>query len=258
MARNKTPRRGRRPKGSGVFRENIKLLLEVMVSVLFINAFLLQSFAIPTSSMENHMLIGDHLLVDKVSYARPAGAIESILLPETDIRRGMIVVFKAPPAIAAKDWARLIYVKRVIGLPGETIQVIDNVVYINGKPIPEPYKTLKGSLAVPADFPPARGSWWSEFPQEYRDSVVETETGTAFKIPENHYFCMGDNRNISADSRIWGPLPADHIIGRPWRNYWSFDQTSDYYLNRGAFGKIKDSISHFLTRTRWRRILKKF
>ncbi len=259
MSKNKLRHEHSQPgKGSGV-RENIKMLLEVMVTVLFINGFLLQSFVIPTGSMENHMLVGDHLLVDKVAYSQPLSPVDALLLPQRNIERDMIVVFKAPPAIAVRDWSHLTYVKRVIGLPGETIQILGNVVYIDGKQLFDPYKTLMGLPSVPADFPPQDGaSWWPEFPREFRDNIVQTESGPSFRVPAGHYFCLGDNRFISADSRIWGPLPADQIIGKPWRNYWSYDKTKAGNSGRGIIGKLTTTVRRFIGRTRWDRILKKF
>jgi signal peptidase I len=259
MAKRKS-RNGQRPPGrEGGVRENLKMLLEVLVTVLFVNGFLLQSFIIPTGSMENHMLVGDHLLVDKVAYSRPLSQVDALVLPQLDIERNMIVVFKAPPAIAARDWSHLTYVKRVIGLPGETIQILGNVVYINGEQLFDPYKTLMGRPSVPADFPPRGGaSWWPEFPREYRSQVVQTEKGPAFRVPAGHYFCLGDNRFISADSRIWGPLPADHIIGKPWRNYWSYDNSKGSEPGKGILGWLKNVPRRLIARTRWGRILKKF
>ncbi len=243
----------------GGVRENLKMLLEVTVTVLFINGFLLQSFAIPTGSMENHMLVGDHLLVDKVVYSQPLSPVDALVLPQRDIERNMIVVFKAPPAIAARDWSHLTYVKRVIGLPGETVQILRNVVYINGKQLFDPHKTLMGRPSVPADFPPRDGaSWWPEFPREYRDNVVQTEKGPAFRVPAGHYFCLGDNRFISVDSRTWGPLPADHIIGKPWRNYWSYDKRKDADSGEGIIGSLTTAVRRFFVRIRWDRLLKKF
>jgi signal peptidase I len=258
MSKNKLRHEYRQSGKGGGIRENLKMLLEVMVTVLFINGFLLQSFVIPTGSMENHMLVGDHLLVDKVAYSEPLCPVDEILLPQQKIERNMIVVFKAPPAIASRDWSHLTYVKRVIGLPGETIQMIGNVVYINGEQLFDPHKTLMGRPSVPADFPPQDGSWWPEFPREFRDRIVQTERGPAFRVPAGHYFCLGDNRFISADSRIWGPLPADHIIGKPWRNYWSYDKTKDGDSGRGIIDKLRTTVRRFFARTRWDRILKKF
>jgi signal peptidase I len=259
VSKNKLKNRPREAGNEGGVRENLKMLLEVIVTVLFVNGFLLQSFVIPTPSMETQMLVGDHLLVDKVAYGRPLSPVDALLLPQQKIERGMIVAFKAPPAIAARDWSHLTYVKRVIGLPGEMIQIIGNVVSIDGKQLFDPHKVLMGRPSVPADFPPRDGiSWWPEFPREYRDNVVQTERGPVFRIPAGHYFCLGDNRFISADSRIWGPLPADYIIGKPWRNYWSYDRTRDGDSGRGVIGWLKNAPRRFMTRTRWDRILKKF
>ncbi|MGB7295767.1 MAG: signal peptidase I [Candidatus Aminicenantales bacterium] len=259
MSKRKLGKGQRQPGKRGGVRENLKMLLEVLVVVFFVNGFLLQSFVIPTSSMENHMLVGDHLLVDKVAYSRPFSPVDALLLPQQKIERGMIVVFKAPPACAARDWSHLTYVKRMIGLPGETLQIIRNIVYIDGKQLFDPDKTLMGRPSVPADFPPQDGvSWWPEFPREYRGQVVQTEKGPAFRVPPGHYFCLGDNRFISADSRIWGPLRADLIIGKPWRNYWSYDNTKDGDLGRGIMGWLKNVPRRFIARTRWDRILKKF
>lgn len=259
MTRRKSKDTQRQPGKGGGVRENLKMLLEVLVTVLFVNGFLLQSFIIPTASMENHMLVGDHLLVDKVAYGQPFSPVDTLILPQRDIERNMIVVFKAPPAISARDWSHLTYVKRVIGLPGELIQILRNVVYIDGQQLFDQHKTLMGRPSVPADFPPQDGvSWWPEFPREYRDNIVQTESGPAFRVPAGHYFCLGDNRFISADSRIWGPLPADHIIGKPWRNYWSYDKTKGGDTGGGIVERLARVPGRIVDRTRWDRILKKF
>lgn len=241
------------------WRENVALVLEVLVLVSFVNAFLLQAFAIPTSSMEGEMLIGDMILADRVAYSRSLSALDAFLLPQLEIKRGMIIAFRSPPEIRAGNLGQLHYVKRVIGLPGELIRVSDNVVTIDGKPIDEPYKNLSALAAVPSDFPPGPGEEWPEaFPREYRGAVVETPDGRAFRVPAGHYFCMGDNRNVSADSRIWGPLPADCVAGKPWRNYWSIRRTTEEMLNPNIFTKVKNLVLGVFTRTRWDRILKKF
>lgn len=248
-----------RPPVWGWLRENAKLLIEVLVSVIFLNAFLLQSFAIPTPSMEDNMLVGDHLLASRTAYALTPGLLDRFVFPMRDIRRGDIVVFKAPPEIKAGNLGRMMYVKRVIGLPGELVRIVDNRVFIDGKPLVEPYVFLKGAAAVPSSFPPETPDLWErEFPEEYRSCAVRTGQGTAFRVPERHYFCMGDNRNLSADSRVWGPLPATDIIGRPWRIYWSYAETSDYFLNRSLVGRLADVATHFPTKTRWKRLFKKY
>lgn len=256
-----TKKRAERPKKKkeGAARENIEMILEVLVLVFFINAFLLQSFGIPTPSMEDNMLVGDHLLVDKVAYSRSLGVLDGFVFPQQKIRRGMIVVFKSPPEVEARNLDRLTYVKRVIGLPGELLMIFKNQIYINGSPIEEPYTFIRGDERVPVDFPPENPVlWWDEFPQEFRNSLVKTETGTAFKIPEGHYFCMGDNRNLSADSRIWGPVPEDYIIGKPWRIYWSFAASPQHFLNDGFLKRLGETVVNFFKRTRWNRFLKKY
>ena len=144
----------------------------------------------------------------------------------------MIVTFKSPAELDKE------YVKRVIGLPGEKIKIVNKKVYINGKPLDEPYtyfkdKKIEGSV---------------------RDNLPD------FTIPDHHYFCMGDNRDNSFDSRFWGPLHKDYIIGRPWRVYWSYESTTGEYLTPGIWYKIKDigkTIINFFPKTRWSRTMKK-
>ncbi len=244
----------------GLFREYFELITEVIIFVFFINAFLLQTYVIPSSSMEDTMLIGDHLLVDKVSYSQSLGSIDRLFLPQVEIKRGMIVTFSGPNEIYQNKEEKNL-VKRIIALPGETIKIVGEKVYINGKRIHEPYVTLKG-IRAKEEFPPEYpGGWHYEFPYKYRKYVVDTEIGLAYKVPAGHYFCLGDNRNFSFDSRFWGPLPANYIIGRPWRIYWSFESTSQDYLTPGIGHKIKDifnTVINFFSKTRWERTLKKY
>jgi len=241
------------------WKENVAVVLEVLVLVSFVNAFLLQAFAIPTSSMEPEMLVGDRILADRVAFSRSLSILDSFLLPQLEIERGMIVAFRSPPEIRAGNFAQLHYVKRVIGLPGDLIRMANNMVTIDGKPLDEPYKNLSAPATVPPDFPPGPGEEWPEaFPEEYRGAVVETRDGPAYRVPAGHYFCMGDNRNISADSRVWGPLPADCVVGKPWRNYWSTKATTEEMLSSNILVKVKNAVVGLFTRTRWDRILKKF
>ncbi|MCP5055012.1 MAG: signal peptidase I, partial [bacterium] len=261
-----------------------EMIIEVLVFVFFINTFLLQSQTIPTPSMVNTMLIGDHLLVNKVVLAPRLGKWDSFLLPRMEVERGMTITFKGPMEME-KD-----YVKRVIGLPGETIHIKNKKVHINGKPLDEPYAWFekKENADIGDNFPlnkpriiDALGTVsylpfykegkngkldrkaTVELCEKFKQYVVESETdgGRVFKIPEGHYFCMGDNRQNSYDSRFWGPLPRDYIIGKPWRIYWSYESETKEYLTPGILHKIKDiflTAVHFFTRTRWGRTFKKF
>jgi signal peptidase I len=221
-----------RRKEVGVFREYFELFSEVLIYVFFVMTFLLQSFVIPTGSMEDTLLIGDHLLVDKVSYSRSLGSLDSLVFPQQEIKRGMIVTFKSPPEMDKE------YVKRVIGLPGETIRIKDKKVFINDLPLDEPYTFFKDSEVL----------------NSYRDNFPE------YRIPSNQYFCMGDNRDNSFDSRFWGPVHHDLIIGKPWRIYWSYESSTQEYLTPGILHKIKDifkTVINFFSKTRWERTVKK-
>lgn len=235
----------------------LELVAEVILFVFFINAFLLQTYVIPSPSMENSMLIGDHLVVDKVGYSRSIGAFDGFIMPRATIRRGMIVTFSGPSEINNNLPPKNL-VKRVIATPGQTIKLIGNRVYINGELIAEPYVEFKSGLGVP-NFPASY--WHHEFPEKYRKNIVNTAQGEAFLVPQGHYFCMGDNRNNSFDSRSWGPLPGDYIIGKPWRVYWSYSSSSDDYRATGFVDKVKDFLStltNIFTKTRWERTFKKY
>lgn len=226
--KEKKPKKKSDPQG---FRAYFELFSETLIYVFFVMTFLLQSFVIPTGSMQDNLLIGDHLLVDKFSYAQANGGLDGLFFPQITIERGMIVTFKSPVEPEKE------YVKRVIGLPGERIRVVDNVVFINDRPLEETYTFFKGiSLGN------NRGENMSER-----------------VIPENNYFCMGDNRWNSYDSRFWGPVHRDLIVGKPWLIYWSYESDKDQYMTTNLVDKIKDlamTAVHFFTKTRWDRTIK--
>lgn len=248
------------PEDRFSFKGYLELFLEVILFVFFVNAFLLQTYVIPSSSMENSMLIGDHLMVDKVRYSHSINSVDHLFLPQVHIERGMIVTFIGPSEINRKEEPKNL-VKRVIALPGETIRISDNIVYINGKPLTEPYTIFRGNGGTP-DFPPQDSwMWHQDFPKKYRDSVIDTPDGKAYVVPPHHYFCMGDNRNNSFDSRGWGPLPDNYIIGRPWRVYWSYDSEDEDYLSESTGEKIKNMLKifwKFFSNTRWERTFMKY
>lgn len=239
----------------------LTLFIEVILFVFFVNTFLLQTYVIPSESMENSMLIGDHLVVDKVSYSHSLNGIDGFFLPQVGLDRGMIVTFSGPNEINRNQPAKNL-VKRVIGLPGDTVKIIGNRVLVNGKLLDEPYVVFKGYGNI-SYFPPENPRGWHRaFPGHYKGFVVETPQGKAYRVPPGHYFCMGDNRNNSFDSRGWGPVPQQFIIGKPWRVYWSYASSKlDYINNKGFAGKLKDlvkTIVNFFPRTRWERTFKKY
>jgi signal peptidase I len=182
--------------------------------------------------MENNLLIGDHLLVNKFVFG-PAGP-ERGILPMRDIRRLDIVVFKYP------DEPERDFIKRVIGLPGETVELRNKKVYINGRALDEPYVHF---------LEPASDS------QEITSFDVRERYGPV-RVPEGQYFVMGDNRDNSQDSRYWGFLPRSYIKGRALMIYWSFDNEGDRYADQSAPARILSVITHFFTRTRWERIFR--
>jgi signal peptidase I len=216
--------------------------------LLFLTTTLVQAFVIPTGSMEDTLLIGDHLLVDKLAFA-PPGPVSKYLLPYTQVKRGDIIVFRYPVDI------RQTFVKRCIGIPGDRIRIVDKQVYRNGVRLDEPYKYHKTGYIV---------AYRDNFPSE-PDVTVDhraaemllshVENGEVV-VPPNSYFAMGDNRDNSLDSRYWGFVPRENIIGKPLVVYWSYDAPTDD-LNDSSISMrhIVDLAGHFFNKTRWRRTL---
>jgi signal peptidase I len=203
--------------------------------------------------MEKTLLIGDHLLVNKVAYSNSISRFGNFLLPQVAIKRGMIVTFKAPPDMEKE------YVKRVIGMPGDRLRISNKKVFINGRRTAEPYTVFK-SEDYGADFPPRNYyDWYFQFPTALRQVQKNVDGTIEYIVPQRHYFCMGDNRDNSFDSRFWGPVPFEYIVGKPWRIYWSYESDSEEYLTTGFIYKIKDlalTVVHFFTKTRWSRTVK--
>jgi signal peptidase I len=218
--------------------------------LLFATTTLVQAFVIPSASMVATLLIGDHVLVDKLVYA-PPGALSSHVLPYRDVRRGDIIVFRYPLDIKED------YVKRAIGVPGDHIRFSNQQLILNGKTAPEPY-TLH-SAAYPdlyRDNFPATPSNMPLRPQAAEmlaDHVVNGE----LVVPPGFIFAMGDNRDDSDDSRYWGFVPRENIEGTPLIVYWSFEApTQDLTNGNIGLDHIFDVVSHFLTKTRWSRTFK--
>ena len=217
-----------------------------IILLLFGTTSLVQAFVIPTGSMEDTLLIGDHLLVDKLSYA-PSGLISRHILPYSDVRRGDIIVFRYPVDIQQT------FVKRAIGIPGDHIRLVNKQLILNGKAVSEPYVYHKTGYI---------DSYRDNFPSDPNVHVVDSaldmlqnhvQNGEVV-VPAGCIFAMGDNRDSSLDSRYWGFVPRDNIMGKPLIIYWSYDApTEDLASPSIGIGHIIDLVEHFPTKTRWRR-----
>jgi signal peptidase I len=226
------------PFPKSTVREYFESIVIAVLLALFIRTFVVQAFKIPTGSMENNLLIGDHLLVNKFVFGPTASALERALLPIGTIRRGNVIVFKYPVE-PDRD-----FIKRVIGLPGETVELRAKRVYINGAPLDEPYVHF---LEAPATA--------SEFHES--TSIDVREKYGPVTVPPNEYFVMGDNRDNSQDSRYWGFLPRDYIKGKALIIYWSYEAGREDYEDEGAAATVRglgSVVAHFFTRTRWDRM----
>jgi len=187
-------------------REYFESICVAVILAFFVRTFVVQAFKIPTGSMEPNLLIGDHLLVNKFVFAPTLTSLERTLLPIAPIRRGDIMVFKYP-----EDPSRD-FIKRVIGMPGDTIEMRHKKVYVNGKPLEEPY--------VHFLYPPQDGG--SSAP-DIEDGDLR-ESFAPMTVPADKYFMMGDNRDNSQDSRWWGFLDRDHVKGKALFIYFSFGE----------------------------------
>jgi signal peptidase I len=215
--------------------------------LLFGTTTLVQAFIVPTGSMESTVLIGDHLLVDKLSYA-PADAITKHLLPYTEPKRGDVIVFRYPMDI------RQNFVKRVIGVPGDHIHIVDKVVYVNGKALTEPYTQHIDPRTEPYrdNFPSQPYGPVADRAQEMLASHVQNGE---LVVPAGNYFAMGDNRENSLDSRYWGFVPRENIIGKPLVIFWSYDAPTEEWAGDSGSHYV-DLAKNFFTKTRWNRTLK--
>jgi signal peptidase I len=241
--------------------EFLASLASVLVTGLFIITFVLQAFEIPSSSMEDTLLIGDHVFVNREQFAPPTHWMGP-LLPYRDIHRQDIVVFLSP------EEQGLFVVKRIIGVPGDRIHLRDGSVYRNGEKLVEPYAIHKDSdperynlyteyrdnfpAVVPSDADGVRNEKW----QQELPTHIE---GGDIVVPPDSYFAMGDNRDVSYDSRYWGFIPRKNVIGRPMFIYWSFTTPPDQYQMQSASDRlswIAHIIVHFFGDTRWSRTLK--
>src|SRR5579862_737227 len=235
-------------------REYIESLLVTVVLALFGTTFVVQAFKIPSQSMEPTLLVGDHLLVNKFLFSGRGHWYDAVL-PYRDVRRRDVIVFKFP----FQDHPH--YVKRVIGMPGDRIKMVDQQVYVNGQKLDEPYAVHDASAPYDPflfNFPPANpDELLSNMQPEWSNEISSHVENGELVVPPGRYFAMGDNRDHSWDSRYWGFVDRDAIMGRPLVIYWSVqgthDEAADQNLN-GWFLNTLDTILHLPARTRWSRM----
>jgi signal peptidase I len=218
-----------------------------IILLLFGTTNLVQAFVIPTGSMQDTLLVGDHLLVDKLAYA-PPGPISKYLLPYEEIKRGDIIVFRSPADL------NMTLVKRCMGVPGDRIKLVDKQLYLNGRKLNEPYVCHSTAFI---------DSYRDNFPDEPdtqvsvhgREMLEHDVSNGELTVPPDSYFAMGDNRDNSLDSRYWGFVPRDNIVGKPVIVYWSYDAPTEALLNPTiGMDHLVDMLEHFFTKTRWGRM----
>jgi signal peptidase I len=226
---------------------SLQSLVGTVVIAIFVITFIVQAFQIPSESMENTLLVGDYLLVNKLCYGGPG--LGDPVLPYQKIKRGDVIVFHYPVDPQQH------FVKRVIGLPGDRLRMVNKTVFINGKPLTEPYvrfmeppNNLFRDNFPRTDIPVygLEGKWWLEMRKLVEDGQLI--------IPERHYFVMGDNRDDSQDSRYWGFVPRENIIGQPLLIYWSVKNTDDPPASRPY--RFAYALAHIFQNTRWSRTLR--
>jgi signal peptidase I len=236
--------------------EFLASLAAVLVTGLFIITFILQAFEIPSSSMENTLLIGDHVFVNREQFA-PATHWLGPMLPYRSVRHGDIMVFLSPAEPG------LYVVKRIMGIPGDRIHLRDGAVYRNGEKLEEPY--VIHSTGADAynpyrdNFPAVPPSEFNNVAPNWQLTLKDHIQGDDIVVPPDSYFGMGDNRDVSYDSRYWGFIPKQNVIGRPMFIYWSFETPPNQYLEREVsqrVGFLAHVVFHFFDETRWRRTLK--
>jgi signal peptidase I len=194
----------------GIIRDYFETIVVCVIFIVFSRTFVFQQSKIPTGSMENTLLVGDYIMVNRFAYAPVATRLEKSLLPVREVRRGDVVVFKYPEDPDTD------YIKRVVGLPGETVELRGGRTFIDGREIAEPYlidKHRDYQNYPPLSVPPSR-------------------------VPDDCYFVMGDHRNNSRDSRSWGCVPRSLIRGRAFLIWFSYPEAPNEYLLRGS-AKVK-------------------
>jgi len=225
--------RGRR---GSVIREYVEALIVAAVFLGFTNNFVLKTFYIPSGSMENTLLIGDHLFVNRYIFGPRPTTLEQKLLPGREVRRGDIVIFRSP------ETPKMDLVKRCIGLPGDELRMVNKPLYLHGATLDVDLYTKHTDRHV-----------YTAVPLERRDNWGP------LLVPDDHLYCMGDNRDESYDSRMWGPVPLAHVKGRAVMVYWSYGGETSDGTWRGLGHRLKqlaNTALGFVTKSRWKRTFK--
>ena len=224
-------------------REWYESLLVAGIFVLFVRTFIVQTYQVPTGSMERTILVGDHLLVNKFAFG-PRLPPFAGWMPYRDVHRGDIIVFKKPGDDRNDN---NVLVKRAVGGPGDLLQVRDKALSVNGVPADgAQVQHIDPELYAPGD------------PRVPESSVLRDQFGP-YRVPPASFFGMGDNRDNSLDSRFWGPIPRQNIFGRPFLLYWSYEAEPNSHIWRGPLDKLRQLGSvavHFFSRTRWDRMFR--
>jgi signal peptidase I len=220
-----------------VYREYYEAILVAFILALFVRTFVFENFKIPSRSMEDGLLVGDHLVVNKFLFSEHFDTPLYGFLPYRSPRRGDVVVFKYP-VDPKRD-----FIKRCVAIGGDTVEIRDKQLVLNGVPQIEPYVVHKSQSVIPNQ-------------PSVRPSLRARDNFGPYVVPNGTIFCMGDNRDNSSDSRFWGPVPLENIKGRAVLIYWSFEaQPSDgeWHSFGYRFKQLADVFVHFFTKTRWNR-----
>jgi len=222
-----------RRSGLATAREYVEAVLVAVVFALFVKAFLFEAYQVPTGSMEESLLVGDHVVVDKLAWA-PRGLPWGPLLPHREIARGDVVVFRGP-----EDPGRD-FIKRAVALGGETVEIRAKRLFVDGIERDEPNVVHRDPALLTGHAVPASLRGRDEMPPR--------------TIPAGAFFALGDNRDESRDSRAWGPVARRLVKGRALFVYWSIRPPPEPFAGRGAaVRRILDGAIHFFSRTRWER-----
>ncbi len=214
----------------------VQSLLGTVVIAIFVIAFVVQAFQIPSESMENTLLIGDYVLVDKMHFGGNDSPLDAVL-PYRQIHRGDIIVFRYP--VHPQEH----FVKRVVGIQGDRIRLVDKQLFVNGTLVKEPYiQHLPGNSEAWRDNFPRLDFGTTGVEDNWYHEMIGLVRNNQLVVPEGHYFVMGDNRDQSSDSRYWGFVPRENVVGRPLLVYWSLLKLDD---NDPPAQTLADKIMHF-------------